>query len=280
MVRKRRGPSAVTGPRHAPLTGWPSWLPRGGESARGSTRAAVATGWWKVGCRTRADLRHRTGPVVAAAGTPLVGRADDPEPASRSSQPRRRARGRASPSRQERVGYADSSMSGAYGRHGIRMRGSSLERFWYPHEERVEEGASDRVPFAREERPARRGRPNARAMEPGGFEPPCQDVLDAASTRVVHPCSRPRPGGRTAQAGDKACEVLDPPRHASPLDPARWSVEPRLIGRRAGFHRGDQAARAYCVLAVESVHPFYVAWMLHDAPRRTVIVRSIPVGPD
>ncbi len=58
-------------------------------------------------------------------------------------------------------------------------------------------------------------------MEPGGFEPPCQDVLDAASTRVVRPCSRSRPGGRTAQAGNKACEVLDPPRHASPLDPAR-----------------------------------------------------------
>ena len=33
------------------------------------------------------------------------------------------------------------------------------------------------------------------------------------------------------------------------------------------------------MLADKILHPFYVAWMLHDAQRKTVIVRSIPVGP-
>lgn len=66
--------------------------------------------------------------------------------------------------------------------------------------------------------------------------------------------------------------------------PAYWNQpeNPRYLapsGVRRGAARPNQAASAYCVLAVESLHPFYVAGMLHDTQQRIVVVRSKPVGP-
>ena len=75
-------------------------------------------------------------------------------------------------------------------------------------------------------------------MEPGGFEPPCRNGDEAASTCVVTLVFSCSGAAGDVQPEHMAYEFLVPPKYASPLEPARCLSTGRLIGRRATSGRG------------------------------------------
>lgn len=75
-------------------------------------------------------------------------------------------------------------------------------------------------------------------MEPGGFEPPCRNGDEAASTCVVTLVFSCSGAAGDVQPKHMAYEFLVPPKYASPLEPARCLSTGRLIGRRATSGRG------------------------------------------
>ena len=110
-------------------------------------------------------------------------------------------------------------------------------------------------------------------MEPGGFEPPCRNGDEAASTCVVTLLFSCFGAAGDVQPKHMAYKFLVPPKYASPLEPARCLSTGRLIRRQATSGRG---LGRECVLRVGS-YGFASFLRGRDAPRHATTTTIRPI---
>ena len=111
------------------------------------------------------------------------------------------------------------------------------------------------------------------SMEPGGFEPPCRNGDEAASTCVVTLLFSCFGAAGDVQPKHMAYKFLVPPKYASPLEPARCLSTGRLIRHQATSGRG---LGRECVLRVGS-YGFASFLRGRDAPRHATTTTIRPI---